>query len=673
MRRCLRHARSLSSPHRCLSSTSADLYAAGVSGYLRVWGDPVGLLSASAEGGSPLAHATCALVSLSGWGGELDLGLLRASLRGARAAGASAGASTQALSVAADAWACGRLRFAAAVLEALAVASPGDLLLARLLQDAYGQLGAARAARGAALRLLPGWEPGVAGYASAAACAAGALAEAGELERAEELAMRALDADPAHGGALHAALHVYEASARLNEADRLLRETREGWQGGAARGGRGASAGAALARHLAAHWAAMAAEEARPGVAVARFDAARAEAPGEARAGGRPLSAAVDDALTLWRLELSGRGGGSGEGGGGSGQRGGRRWLREAPAEGSAGGAAARGGSRWEEAAERLLALASARTEAEAEAEAQAQAAAARAAAAGVAEAAGAPARAAAEAAAAAAASEAAFCAPFVAPREALALAAALGCARPGRLSGARAAAGAAAAGARDRRAREAAAAPPAPILALPGRLPAGVRAALFARALTRGPLQREAPAPAPAPLALSPLELHLLGTRDDDEAAALAGEAAAAGIRALAEAPAPEDGAAEAPDPGEAAEPAAGGASRDAALQGAPAAAASALSAAQALARALPHAARLGGGAPLAELLHASLAAAASEAGLRDLAVALCAETAAARFASARAWHALGQACSAAGDARGGVAARDRAYMLGLDANSGA
>lgn len=67
-------------------------------------------------------------------------------------------------------------------------------------------------------------------YGRVLGMAAFGFEENGSYVRAEELAMQALGDDPADVWAMHAVLHCYEMTTRLNEGGRLVRETRATWE-----------------------------------------------------------------------------------------------------------------------------------------------------------------------------------------------------------------------------------------------------------------------------------------------------------------------------------------------------------------------------------------------------------------------------------------------------------
>lgn len=123
----------------------------------------------------------------------------------------------------------GRWRLAAAILEQQLAASPCDLLTIRLAHDIYFFLGDSRNLRDSVARAWPAWDPTMPGYGRVTGMLAFGLEECGAYQQAEELAMTAINMDPADAWALHAAVHVYEMAGRREEGKRLLKETEEQW------------------------------------------------------------------------------------------------------------------------------------------------------------------------------------------------------------------------------------------------------------------------------------------------------------------------------------------------------------------------------------------------------------------------------------------------------------
>lgn len=188
--------------------------------------------------------------------------------------------------VVAEAWAAGRLRYAAAALEALIARHPHDILSIRLLHDTYYSLGDSRNLRDACARVLQAWEPSQTGYARLAGMAAFGFEECGQYDRAEDLAMQALGIDPSDTWAAHAAAHVYDSTSRLNEGDRLMRELRDHW-----------ADAALLSHHMHWHWGLLQLEEGRVKDAMMRYD-------DHLTRGRSTVFSASDDAAYLWRMEL---------------------------------------------------------------------------------------------------------------------------------------------------------------------------------------------------------------------------------------------------------------------------------------------------------------------------------------------------------------------------------
>jgi len=78
-------------------------------------------------------------------------------------------------------------------------------------------------------RVLPAWEATATGYASILAMYAFGLEENGDYRRAESMARRALDLQPAHPGAMHVVAHVMEMQGRDREGLAFLAATEPAW------------------------------------------------------------------------------------------------------------------------------------------------------------------------------------------------------------------------------------------------------------------------------------------------------------------------------------------------------------------------------------------------------------------------------------------------------------
>jgi hypothetical protein len=269
---------------------------AAVDAYLSLSGDPVALLrQASAQDPSlVLAPILDAALHLLNTGVLPTAGSVRAA-REAAAAAVRSGSCTpreRAAALFVEALAHGRWRFACQVLEAQLAREPTDVVLLRLAHDTYFFLGDSRNLRDGVGRCWPSWDPTMPGYGKVAGMMAFGAGECNALERAEELAMAALNTDPDDAWSLHAAVHVYETACRREDGERLLKETEQHW-----------SAADLFARHIHWHWALFALATGTNGYrqALARYDMAISEPPD---APAHNVLALVDASALLWRLEL---------------------------------------------------------------------------------------------------------------------------------------------------------------------------------------------------------------------------------------------------------------------------------------------------------------------------------------------------------------------------------
>lgn len=197
----------------------------------------------------------------------------------------------QLICAAAFAWAGGRWRHAASLLELSLQERPTDALAVRLLHDMYFFLGDARNLRDGVARVYPHWVPTMPEYGRVAGMLAFGFEETGLYDRAEQLAFHAMHLDPADPWAIHAAAHVMEMTARVDEGKRLLRETREHWEGAEL-----------MSHHINWHWSLLNMEDGDLNIAMARFDAERLS--GVHPPGRDPVLALVDDTSLLWRADL---------------------------------------------------------------------------------------------------------------------------------------------------------------------------------------------------------------------------------------------------------------------------------------------------------------------------------------------------------------------------------
>ena len=267
----------------CASPGAVQLHDTAVTSYLTLRGDPVKALRAAVALDPHFVAGHCLLAAfvLLSTGHAGSHGLVLA----ARAAACEAVRARRAtprevhLTLAVEALAGGRWGLAARVLEHQLSAAPTDAMVLRLLHDLYFFAGDAASLRASVARAFQAWGPAMPGYGHVCGMLAFGMEECGDLERAEELAMGALDRDAADIWALHAAVHVHEMRGQFDEGKRLLRETEDDW-----------SQANLFARHLYWHWGIFSLEEGLSGWRSALSRCARAGrrgwalAPAETRA-----------------------------------------------------------------------------------------------------------------------------------------------------------------------------------------------------------------------------------------------------------------------------------------------------------------------------------------------------------------------------------------------------
>jgi hypothetical protein len=236
------------------SSSAVQLYDEALSCYLDLRGDPIGLLKrAISEDPSLLAGhlLIAALYLLSTGHGGCEAAVLRARRAGCEAVQQGAASPREvALVLAIEALSAGRWRLATRVLEAQLAAEPCDALLLRMLHDAYFFLGDSSSLRDSPARSFQAWDPTMPGFGRVCGMLAFGLEETGQLARAEDVGMMALNLDPLDVWALHAVVHVHETGGRLEEGRQLLKEMEEHW-----------STATLFDRHLHWHWALMSLQE----------------------------------------------------------------------------------------------------------------------------------------------------------------------------------------------------------------------------------------------------------------------------------------------------------------------------------------------------------------------------------------------------------------------------
>jgi len=266
-----------------LDRAIADYYALG--------GDPVGKLKAALAKDAGFALGATAIAALFMVGGfRSDHAEVRGALKAARVAVRRATTRERLHLEAAETWAEGRLRDAAAVYEEILVDHPTDALALRLAQDAYFFMGQSAAMRDSVARVLPEWRDEDALTSFVLGARAFGLEETGDYMGAEAAAREALRRNPADAWAAHALAHVFEMTARPQEGAAFLQASRADW-------------GAAhfMAGHNGWHLGLFLIELGRVDEVLAGFDRHVLAALQNDAALDR-----IDAASLLWRLELEG-------------------------------------------------------------------------------------------------------------------------------------------------------------------------------------------------------------------------------------------------------------------------------------------------------------------------------------------------------------------------------
>lgn len=187
------------------------------------------------------------------------------------------------------AWARNDLATATRLWRAIVGAWPRDLLAVRLLHHQGFWMGRRDLMREAVALALPAWEEGREGYGFLLGMLAFALEEAGELDRAERLARRAVELNPEDLWSIHAVAHVLETRDRPREGAAWLARPIEAW-----------SDRTSMRGHLFWHAALFELERGRGWAALGLYD--RAVLPR-----GRPTCVDLHNAASLLaRLELAG-------------------------------------------------------------------------------------------------------------------------------------------------------------------------------------------------------------------------------------------------------------------------------------------------------------------------------------------------------------------------------
>lgn len=187
------------------------------------------------------------------------------------------------------AWTRNDLTTATRIWRAIVEAWPRDLLAIRLLHHQGFWMGRRDLMRAAVSLALPAWAEDEPGYGFLLGMLAFGLEEAGELERAERLARRAVELNPEDLWSIHAVAHVLETRDRPREGAAWLARPVEAWADRTSMRG-----------HLFWHAAVFEIERGRGEAALALYD--RAVLPR-----GRPTCVDLHNAASLLaRLELQG-------------------------------------------------------------------------------------------------------------------------------------------------------------------------------------------------------------------------------------------------------------------------------------------------------------------------------------------------------------------------------
>ena len=273
------------------SPESARAYDRAVADYFGLTGDPVGALKQALEDDPAFALGAVAIAGLFMIGGfRADHPEVVNALHAAEAAAGAASDRERLHLAAVKAWAEGRANDAILAWEAILADWPTDALALRFGQDAYYFLGLPRPMRDSVARVLPAWDEANPLTSFVLGTYAFGLEETGDLARAEKVARRALDGNPADAWAAHALAHVFETGCRQDEGVAFLKATRGGW-------------GAAhfMAGHNGWHLALYLIEQGRFDEVLAGYDAHTAPKLKDDMTLDR-----VDAASLLWRLELAG-------------------------------------------------------------------------------------------------------------------------------------------------------------------------------------------------------------------------------------------------------------------------------------------------------------------------------------------------------------------------------
>jgi len=214
---------------------------------------------------------------------------LAAALERARPRLAEAGELARMHANAAAAWLAHRPLLAGHLYSIASAKDPHDLLALRLAQSTWFFLARRPKVHAVAARAARAWSPADDSYDAALALHAFGCAEVGDADRAEALALRALEIEPRNPYAIHALAHALGERRDAAALVRLLRAHAPQWR-----------VGGRLHSHTAWH---LAAAELETGDAARATSALRTELAPLAVQG---PSAAGDATDLAWRLDLAG-------------------------------------------------------------------------------------------------------------------------------------------------------------------------------------------------------------------------------------------------------------------------------------------------------------------------------------------------------------------------------
>ncbi|HEY1722290.1 MAG TPA: tetratricopeptide repeat protein [Magnetospirillaceae bacterium] len=273
------------------SAASAAALDAVIWDYYAWTGDILGTLGAAVrdDPGFVLGHTATATILLLG-GFRSDHPAVMDALATADAVVAKATAREQAHMAVAKTVTAGQLRDAARLCEHILASHPVDALVLRYATDLYYYLGDANGIRDVVARALPAWRETDPIYGFILGRHAFGLEESGELDRAYEVARRALTINPRDVWATHATAHVHEMRGQPDEGIHFLESTHKDWQ-----------AGKWLAVHNGWHLALFLIDAGRGDEVLAKYDVFV-----QPRLKDNFILDLIDAASLLWRLELTG-------------------------------------------------------------------------------------------------------------------------------------------------------------------------------------------------------------------------------------------------------------------------------------------------------------------------------------------------------------------------------